>query len=61
MMELGQNFKIVVNYIYPPIPDRRHDWCAYVDGWEEDGPYGWGATKFSALMDLIDMLEEQDG
>lgn len=34
--------KIVTTHVYPPIPDRRWDWCAYYDGEEETGNVGWG-------------------
>ena len=38
---------------YPPIPDRRFDWCAYFDGEEETGRYGWGETAEAALRALF--------
>ena len=28
--------KIITRNVYPPIPDRRFDWCAYHDGDEEN-------------------------
>jgi hypothetical protein len=43
---------IVVVHVCPPIPLRCFDWCAYYDGYEEDGSYGWGATKEEAIKDL---------
>ena len=46
--------KIVTNRVYPPIPDRGHDFCAYLDGFEEDQQYGWGRTKEAAIENLID-------
>ena len=52
--------KIVTRYIYPPIPDRSHDWCAwYDDDGEEAGRYGYGATEAEAIEDLTeeDVLE----
>lgn len=33
--------KIVTRFVYPPIPDRSNDWCAFPDGEEEAGGYGW--------------------
>lgn len=38
---------INVSFVYPPIPDRRSDYCATRDDYEEDGP-----------MDLEDRLDE---
>lgn len=45
--------KIVTSHIYPPIPDRRFDWCAYFDGEEEKGGYGYGRTEQEAIDDLL--------
>lgn len=50
---------VITNYVYPPIPPRQFDWCAYRDGDEECGPVGWGATKEAAITDLLTM--EADG
>lgn len=50
--------KIVTTYVNPPIPVRTSDWCACLDGKEEDGPYGWGATEEEAVSDLKDKLED---
>lgn len=52
--------KIWLEYVYPPIPDRRNDWCAYIDGYEENQYYGRGKTKWEALHDLIENLEDQE-
>ena len=45
--------KIITHYVYPPIPDRRFDWCAYRDGTEERGHYGYGRTEQEAIDDLM--------
>jgi len=45
-------------FVYPPIPLRTHDWCAWVDGEEEDGFYGWGETEQEAIDNLWEHLEE---
>lgn len=50
--------KIVIEYIHPPIPNRSCDWRAWIDGNEEDGPVGWGATKEEALRDLEEEMSE---
>lgn len=44
--------KIITRHVLPPIPIRTHDWHAYFDGEEEDGPIGWGETKEKAIEDL---------
>jgi len=51
--------KIITVNTYPPIPDRRFDWCAYRDGEEEHGHYGWGRTEAEALEDLRRMDDER--
>jgi hypothetical protein len=48
---------IRTTYVHPPIPIRTSDWCACIDGQEEDGPYGWGATEADAIADLKERLE----
>jgi len=47
-------------YVHPPIPIRTSDWCACVEGDEEDGPYGWGATEDEAIEDLKEKLAEME-
>lgn len=46
-------FNIRVSHVFPPIPDRRFDWCAYYEGEEEKGNYGEGSTPYMAILDLI--------
>lgn len=46
--------KIITSHVYPPIPWRNNDWCAYYDGTEESGNYGWGETEAEAIADLKD-------
>lgn len=45
--------KIITSNIYPPIPWRDFDWCAYFDGEEEYGHYGYGRTEQAAIDDLL--------
>ena len=41
-------------------PMRNFDWCAYVDGCEEDGKlYGYGATEQEALDALGEVILER--
>ncbi len=49
---------IVVNFVWPPIPTRAFDYCAYFEGEEERGGYGWGPTEEAAKADLLDNCEE---
>jgi hypothetical protein len=45
---------IRTSHVYPPIPLRSTDWCAYRDGTEEEGnSHGWGSTEAEAVADLI--------
>lgn len=46
---------VKTSYVCPPIPTRKCDWCAYPEGCEEDGPYGWGPTEQDAIKDLQEM------
>lgn len=52
--------KIRLEYVYPPIPDRRFDWSAVLDGYEGGDPQGSGPTKWDAVRDLIDQLEDRE-
>ena len=54
--------KILTEFVYPPIPDRSNDWCAYLDEYEPGSlPYclmGWGETKEKAIAELRMLLED---
>lgn len=57
---------IHTEHIFPPIPDRRFDWCAYREGYEgpdSDGIggdlVGYGRTEAGALADLETLEEER--
>jgi hypothetical protein len=51
---------VVLKQVYPPIPDRRWDWCAWHDGEEEDTHHtGWGPTPEQALADLARIDQER--
>jgi hypothetical protein len=57
----GRNMKIITQHVFPPIPCRHFDWCAYIDGREEDSwLYGWGTTERAALDQLNLMVDERD-
>lgn len=44
--------RIVTEHVFPPIPIRTMDWCAWRDGFEEAHGYGWGETEAEAIWDL---------
>jgi hypothetical protein len=55
--------KIRTEHVYPPIPIRQFDWCAY-DYDTYDGPgsiLGHGATEQAAIADFITGWEEKYG
>lgn len=52
------DLRVNVSYDPPPIPVRGSDWNAVVDGREEYGPVGYGATKMAAVQNLLDQLED---
>jgi hypothetical protein len=52
--------KIVTINCYPPIPCRQFDWCAYVDGDEESGQYGYGRSESEAIADLVNNYLQQE-
>jgi hypothetical protein len=52
--------KIKTNNVYPPIPDRRFDWCAVTDNYDGEGsPIGWGRTEEDAIEDLVAEIEDR--
>lgn len=51
------NRTIVTSHINPPIPVRQFDWCAFYDGEEEAGNYGYGATEQDAIDDFKDNFQ----
>jgi hypothetical protein len=48
---------IETHFIYPPIPMRQFDWCAYYAGTEPDDDgnmeAGYGKTEHDAIVDLL--------
>lgn len=53
----NEELKICTRYVHPPIAIRSMDWCAWIDGREEDGPTGYGETEAEAIADLKENLE----
>lgn len=48
------NNLVKTSYVYPPIPDRKFDWMASIDG--EEHMYAYGPTEVEALKELCEML-----
>ena len=59
--------KIRTEHIFPPIPIRQFDWCAYdddtYDGAPDAGPQivGHGATEKEAVEDFMEQWNEKEG
>lgn len=51
---------IKTQHVYPPIPIRFFDWCAFYEGREEHGQFGWGRTEAEAIADLKLNYPEED-
>ncbi len=49
---------MITDFVYPPIPVRWFDWCAYLDGYEPGDAIGWGRTEAEAILDLEDLLND---
>lgn len=49
---------IIVQHVYPPIPDRQFDYCAFRDGYEPGLIVGWGKTQEEAIADLLELEED---
>ena len=61
MMNAYSARKIVTSHVFPAIPDRSHDWCAYFEGEEEAGRYGYGRTEAAAIRDFIEnCIDDED-
>jgi hypothetical protein len=52
--------RIITDHVFPPIPMRHCNWCAYYEGTEESGPLGWGATESEAVTDLQENFDATD-
>ncbi len=51
--------KIATYHVYPPIPIRSMDWCAFYEGDEERGMYGWGRTEAEAVADFLENCADE--
>jgi hypothetical protein len=60
MPQKSMVMKIRTKNVFPPIPSRDFDWCAYDDNTYGGGPgepIGWGETEQAAIADLVEKLE----
>ena len=49
---------ITVERVNPPIPDRRYDWVASEDNYDQGSCLGHGPTLEDAIFDLREQLED---
>lgn len=49
--------KIITQHVFPPIPNRVHDWMACLEDNDGDGPQGWGETEAEAIADLNEQID----
>lgn len=56
----GGSGRVAISVFYerPPCPITGADWNALVEGCEETGPQGYGATKAEAVQDLLIRMVE---
>ncbi len=52
--------KIITSHDYPPIPDRRFDWSAIREDYDEGDLIGHGRTEQEAIDDLTQQEDERD-
>lgn len=51
---------IVTDYWPKPIPVRRFDWSATVEGYEGGDPIGYGISEIEAVDDLKEQLDDRE-
>jgi len=59
MNAMDRHAKLITVCNFPPIPDRRWDWVAYIEGDEESGNYGYGSTEQEAINDWVENYAEE--
>lgn len=55
---MNSRLRIRTEFVHPPIPDRRFDWAAWIDGQEESNIIGRGLTESDAVTQLLETLSE---
>ena len=56
--EIGREIVIETKNERPPIPDRRHDWVAWVSPFDLGADIATGATEGEAIANLIEQIED---
>lgn len=49
---------INIVHLHPPIPSRKWDYCATVEGYEPGDPIGYGETPEASQAQLQDQLDD---
>lgn len=57
MQHIRNTYTIHTAYDPPPIPDRNHDWSAWVGELDEETTVGWGSSESEAITDLLGWLD----
>lgn len=52
--------KIIITHEFPPIPDRKYDWSAFREDYEEGHLIGYGITKLEAINNLLEQEKESN-
>jgi hypothetical protein len=51
---------LVMKHVFPPIPIRDFDWCAYLaDEVEDSSTYGWGRTPEEAAENWKEQRDDE--
>lgn len=50
--------EIITEFVFPPIPIRSFDWCAYRKDSDEFSILGEGKTELEAITNLIEQDKE---
>lgn len=59
ILHVINGLRIRTHFEFPPIPDRRFDYCATEDDYEPGRPIGWGRTEKDAIDDLLEQIGDE--
>jgi hypothetical protein len=59
-MHDGRRVQLITNYWAKPIPMRKFDWQATLDGWEPGEPIGHGESEADAVYDLFMQIADRE-
>lgn len=57
---MPSDFKLCVQFLNPPIPNREFDWGVYMEGEVEEGYQGYGADPITAIEDFLTNAREKN-